>query len=403
MAQNTTQHDIRTIDVNQHFISNVDNGVFIIDTELNILYYNKWIAIHAQVEENELIGNKLHEVFKTINVKTLKRKIKTALRIDSATYYTANTSHYLIPLKINQIQNSKFEYMQQDVSILPYGKEQNLVALIITDQTAMSNTNALLEESIQKTKALNKQLLKEQKTIKRQHEELIASSRNAAMGEMISMIAHQWRQPLSVINTSLATMKIKQELEILDKKTLFKAFAQIENTVLFLSETINDFRDYFRPHKIKTEFSLSELFDKSIYFLKAEISNQSIKYYEDIDKTITLKTYKNELLQSLINILKNSLDAFEETTTVDKQIHLSAKHQNDDIVIQIKDNAGGIDEEILSKVLEPYFSTKSKNGTGLGLYMCHTIITEHLAGKIHIQSPDNTTTITIILPIKESE
>jgi len=401
MAQNTTQHDIRTVDVNQHFVSNIDNGIFIIDAELCILYYNKWIAIHAKVEENELIGEKLHKVFENINAKTLQRKVKTALRMNNATYYTANTSHYLIPLKINQIHNSKFEYMQQDVSILPYDIDQNLVALIITDQTAMSNTNALLEENINKTKELYKQLLIEQETIKRQHEELISSSRNAAMGEMISMIAHQWRQPLSVINTSIATMKVKQELELLDEKTLFKSFDQIEKTVLFLSETINDFRDYFRPNKIKSTVNLAALFDKSIYFLKAEISNQSIKYHEHIDKTIFLETYKNELLQSIINIIKNSLDAFEDITHTNKHIGLSAQRKGKDIVIKIKDNAGGIDKEILSKVFEPYFSTKSKNGTGLGLYICHTIITEHLGGTIQIKCIEDTTITTITLPSKE--
>ena len=401
MAQNETQQHIRTIDVNKILVSNVDNGIIIINNELKILYYNKWVEIHTQSENHILIDKKLHEVFNNINAKTLKRKVKTALLMNSATYYTASTSHYLIPIKINHIQNAKFDYMQQDVSILPYDIEQKQVALIITDQTTISHTNALLEENIQKIKTLNEELLVERETIKRQHEELIASSRNAAMGEMISMIAHQWRQPLSVVNTSIATLKVKQELEILDEQTLNESLTQIENTVIYLSETINDFRDYFKPNKIKTEFHLFELFEKSIHFIKAEMSNQNIEYNEDIDKTIILKTYKNELLQTIINIVKNSLDAFHEIQQTHKILNVSAKHKYNYVTITIQDNGGGIDKKILPKIFEPYFSTKSKNGTGLGLYMCHTIITEHLHGKIHIESVDETTTTIINIPFEE--
>ena len=397
MAQNKTQHDSRRIDIDNSIVSNIDNGIIILDKQLHILHYNRWIEIQTRLKSKEVVGKKLHDIFPTINEKTLLRKIKTALRMNSATFYTADTSKYLIPIKNHHIRTANFEYMQQDVSIVPY--DATSVALIITDQTIMAHTNALLKENIQKVKELNRQLIKEQKTINRQHEQLLASSRSAAMGEMISMIAHQWRQPLSVINTSVASMKVKRELELLDEKSLEYSFKTIEETVLYLSDTIDDFRDYFKPNKQKSSVNLSELFSKSIFFLKAEMSNLEIHYMHNIDENLTIFTYKNELLQVIINIIKNSLDAFIENNKKQKHIIVNIFQNNSFIYINLIDNAGGIEKKVLHKIFEPYFSTKSKNGTGLGLYMCKVIVHDHLAGEIYASSKDENTTLEIKLPI----
>jgi len=396
MAQNKTQYDFRRIDIDNSIVSNIDNGIIVLDEQLHVIHYNKWIEIQTRLKSEEVLGKKLHDIFPTINAKTLLRKVKTALRMKSATFYTADTSKYLIPIINNHIRTANFKYMQQDVSIIPY--DTNLVALIITDQTTMANMNALLKENIQKVQELNAQLIEEQETINRQHEQLLASSRNAAMGEMISMIAHQWRQPLSVINTIIATMKLKKELEILDDNALEESLNSVEKTVLYLSDTINGFRDYFKPNKQKTDVNLSELFNKSIFFLKNEMNNLEIIYKHNIDEKLTIFTYKNELLQVVINIIKNSIDAFLESNIKQKNIRVNASQDNSHIYINISDNAGGIKQESLQKIFEPYFSTKNKNGTGLGLYISHVIIHEHLHGKITASSQNKTTTINIVLP-----
>ncbi|MEO1937074.1 MAG: HAMP domain-containing sensor histidine kinase, partial [Sulfurimonas sp.] len=223
---------------------------------------------------------------------------------------------------------------------------------------------------------------------------------SAAMGEMISMIAHQWRQPLSLINTIIAGLQLKQEMQVLTKENMHSSFEKVEKTVFYLSETINDFRDYFKPNKTITEVNLSELFNKSMYFLTNEITQSDIQYNANIDTNIVIQTYKNELLQCIINIIKNSLDAFLESDIKEKKISINAEKKGDMIFITIQDNAGGIEEEILNKIFEPYFSTKSKNGTGLGLYMCKTIISEHLHGKITVESQNNSTTTLMELPYK---
>jgi len=397
MVKEKTQHYIRT--------SDLDNGVIRVDETLKILHYNRWLELHTNKKEKNLLGLKLTDVFTNINEKTLLRKIKTALRLQTPTYYTASTSKYLIPIKIDQIKNSYFEYMQQDVRIMAAKNDSRIVTILINDQTIMANTNKLLEANIQKVKELNSELIKEREITKLHNEKLLSNSRSAAMGEMISMIAHQWRQPLSLINTLIATMRIKQELDLLDKNTISKSFTKIESTVNFLSETIDDFRDYFKPNKLISEVTLHQLFNKSISFLKDEMDHLSIKYIIDINEDIKIFTYKNELLQSLINIFKNSIDAFKYADINDRKIEVKVKNQETNIIISIEDNAGGIEPEVLQKIFEPYFSTKNKNGTGLGLYMCKTIIEKNLNGDINISSKDGITQTVIQLPknIKQNE
>jgi len=400
MAQNKTQQYIKQLDIDKNILSAINNGVIVLDDQLQIHYYNKWMQLHTKLKEDDVLGKKLYEIFPTINKKTLKRKIQTAFTIQTPTFYTASSSHYLIPIKINQIKNSLFEYMQQDVSIIPFKQDKQFVAVIITDQTIMANTNALLQANIQKVRELNEALIKEKEITEFQHKQLLSNSRSAAMGEMISMIAHQWRQPLSLINTVIATLKIKKELGILNNKIIDNSINKIEKTTNFLSSTIDDFRDYFKPNKIATTVNISNLFEKSLFFLKSELKQLDIEYAIDIDPNISIMTYKNELLQTILNILKNSIDAFKEKKKKKKKISVVVVNNKKSIFITIEDNAGGIESKNLEKVFEPYFSTKSKNGTGLGLYMCKTIINEHLHGNISLESNKNGTKVAIQLPDK---
>ena len=400
MAKNKTQYDLRRTSLESKIISAIDNGVVVLDSNLKIHHYNKWLEIHTHIKEADVLGKKLTELFDEIKEKTLLRKVRTALRMNTPTFYTATTSHYLIPIRINQIKNIYFDHMQQDVSIVPIDQDNELVALILTDQTNMANTNALLNAHVEKINELNEQLLREKELTEIQHRQLLANSRSAAMGEMLSMIAHQWRQPLSLITTILANIKVKKELGKLDEKAMNSSFEKIDYTVRYLSETIDDFKDYFKPNKIKSTISLAELFNKSIFFLKDEMNQLNIDYAIKIDHNLIIYTYKNELLQSVINIIKNSIDAFESTPIHEKKITVSADELQEHIIIYIEDNAGGIPNNIIGKIFEPYFSTKNKNGTGLGLYMCNVIICEHLNGEINISSSNNGTKVAIKLPKK---
>ena len=239
-------------------------------------------------------------------------------------------------------------------------------------------------------KIMNKKLAIRIKKELDKHQEkdriLAQQQKMVAMGQMIENIAHQWRQPLSVISTSASGLKLKKQLNILEDEELIKSIEQIVDTAKYLSDTIDDFRYFFKPQKDKTKFSLVKNIEKSLSFLEATLKENSIKVefdYEDID----IIAYETELIQVFINIINNSKDAFIEKKIEDRVIFISIKKFPNRILIEIKDNAGGVEEDILDKVFEPYFTTKHQyNGTGIGLYMSNQIIKTHLNGDIFMKN-----------------
>ena len=239
-------------------------------------------------------------------------------------------------------------------------------------------------------KIMNKKLATRIKKELDKHQEkdriLAQQQKMVAMGQMIENIAHQWRQPLSVISTSASGLKLKKQLNILEDEELIKSIDKIVDTAKYLSDTIDDFRYFFKPQKDKTKFSLVKNIEKSLSFLEATLKENSIKVefdYEDID----IIAYETELIQVFINIINNSKDAFIEKKIEDRVIFISIKKFPNRILIEIKDNAGGVEEDILDKVFEPYFTTKHQyNGTGIGLYMSNQIIKTHLNGDIFMKN-----------------
>ncbi|WP_072682316.1 transporter substrate-binding domain-containing protein [Arcobacter sp. LA11] len=220
-----------------------------------------------------------------------------------------------------------------------------------------------------------------EEAIRKQNDFIIQQSRQAAMGEMLENIAHQWRQPLSVITTSASGVKIKKELDALTEKELLEFMDQILKSGTYLSQTIEDFRAFFRKDKIHTKFTVEELFDKSLQFLKSKIINKNVQIIKSInDKTIY--SCENELVQALINIFNNAVDALEKLEK-DRYIFIEQYSDETNTTIIIKDNAGGIKEDIIYKIFDPYFTTKHKSqGTGIGLHMTREIIIKHLEGTI---------------------
>ena len=217
-------------------------------------------------------------------------------------------------------------------------------------------------------------------------------AKQAVMGEMISMIAHQWRQPLSTVTLTVSNLQIKQMLgEEIKKKEFDKALKDISDTVVYLSETIDDFQTYFNPNKELTEIEIDELLNKAINFVKARLKNTKITISIKKHATIHIQTYVNEFIQVVLNILNNAIDILETEETQNPQILLSVKELSNKVIISIGDNASGIDKESLPKIFDPYFSTKAKNGTGLGLYMSQMIVQKQFNGHIDVSTSDKGT------------
>lgn len=207
-----------------------------------------------------------------------------------------------------------------------------------------------------------------------------------SMGQMIENIAHQWRQPLSIISTSASTIKLKNEMKILEKSELNEALEQIVNTSKYLSQTIDDFRYFFKPQKEKEIFSLSNAILKSIELTKLSFKQNDIKLiFEEKDKEIDIFGYETELIQVFINAINNAKDALIDRKISTKLIFIKLREEKGKVYIEFLDNALGVPELILDKIFEPYFTTKHQySGTGIGLYMSSEIITKHMKGEIYM-------------------
>ena len=218
-------------------------------------------------------------------------------------------------------------------------------------------------------------------------EKLFKADKLASMGEMMSNIAHQWRQPLSMISTVATGVKIQKEFGTLKDEELIQNMDLINKNAQYLSETINDFRNFIKgDRKIKT-YDLSSTINNFLHIIESSIKKDSIKIILNLDDKIKLDGYPNELIQCLINIFNNAKDAMEETKQKNPLIFITTMVKDNIVKISIKDNAGGIPENIMSKIYDPYFTTKYKSqGTGLGLHMTYKLIDEGMHGKIETRN-----------------
>ena len=215
----------------------------------------------------------------------------------------------------------------------------------------------------------------------------IQQSRMASMGEMLENIAHQWRQPLSTISVAASGIEIKKELNILNDEDLSDSLRHIKNATQYLSNTIDDFRNFFVKDKIPSNINIRNTLNKTIDLISSTLAKEEITLIRNI-QNINFTSYENELIQVLMNIFINAKDALANRKS-EKLIIVVIKQIEDNLVIKIKDNAGGVDSSIIDKIFEPYFTTKHQfNGTGIGLYMSKLIVEKHLIGEISVKNID---------------
>jgi signal transduction histidine kinase len=227
---------------------------------------------------------------------------------------------------------------------------------------------------------------------------LIQQSKSAQMGEMINMIAHQWRQPLNAISSAVIKLNLQSEMDILTKQEINETTKFIEDMTQKMSQTINDFMNFTKPNNKKELISFNVVFEDIFNIIGTQLRNHNITVSIDIQNEATIFTYKKELEHILINIITNARDALEELDDKNKYIDIKVVTKSYLCIIKISDNGGGIDDDIIDRVFNPYFTTKDSNkGTGLGLYMSKKLLQEHLAGDIFVQNKNNGAEFTIIL------
>jgi signal transduction histidine kinase len=200
---------------------------------------------------------------------------------------------------------------------------------------------------------------------------------------MIGNIAHQWRQPLSVISTCASGIKFEKEFNQISDERLFESLDLIVENTQYLSKTIDDFRNFFKADKVIEDFCINDSINSVLKLLKSSIQNHNIQVETHFTGKLIVYGYPNEFLQVLINLFNNAKDVLISQPIDSRFLIINTYIKSNKTVIEVCDNGGGVDELIISKIFEPYFTTKHKSqGTGIGLYMSHQIVVEHMKGEI---------------------
>jgi len=221
---------------------------------------------------------------------------------------------------------------------------------------------------------------------------LMHQSKLASLGEMLGNIAHQWRHPITRISLLVQNLQTAYEMQKLDENYMKKFYAKVNEQINYMSNTIDDFTSFFKKDKEKQNFSIQGVIEDALKLLEGRIKN--IKIIKNYNEDIKINGYKTEFSQVILNILNNAIDALNEREILNKEIIIRV-YKN---IIEIEDNAGGIDETIKDKIFEPYFTTKFQSqGTGIGLYMSKIIITKHFNAKLIVENSNNGAVFKIIL------
>jgi signal transduction histidine kinase len=252
--------------------------------------------------------------------------------------------------------------------------------LEITDQEEIAQLETSLNSMAQNIKQ-NQIKLKEKDRI------MYQQAKMASMGEMLENIAHQWRQPLSVISSEASGIKVKKEFDILDEEELLNTMDNITQTTQHLSNTIDDFRNFFKPQIEKEIFNIESSIEKTLNIIGKKLANRDFIVIKNVGKNLKVDGFESELVQVFMNIISNTIDATVLKDIQQRYLFIDIFEDNNNVVITIKDSAGGIPKDIINKIFDPYFTTKHKsNGTGIGLYMSEEIIVKHFYGEIIAQN-----------------
>jgi signal transduction histidine kinase len=312
--------------------------------------------------------------------------------------------HKLRPLKELSAKLEKFKPGQEEVAEITERGGLDEVTVINNSAARMI---AKIREYTDTLNDLNRNL--EQKIrleVEKNREKdriLIRQSRQAALGEMIGNIAHQWRQPINALGLIIQDIEDAHDHNELSGGYIRKSIDLSMDLITHMSDTIDDFRNFFVPNKDKNHFPIDEAIDNALKIVGASLSNYEIRVEQQLEDHIHIYTYKNEFTQVIINILNNSKDAFKTVDERPKLITIRAfvNEAIREFVLSISDNAGGIDPAIMEKIFDPYFTTKHKDqGTGIGLYMSKSIIENNMKGALQAENIDGGARLIILLPLE---
>ncbi|WP_294966828.1 PAS domain S-box protein [Sulfurimonas sp.] len=356
---------------------------------------------HNIVRHPDVETSRFKSLWDTILTKKIYKDTVRNLAKDGSTFYVNTT---VIPILDEDDNIAEFIAIRYDVTKEVFYKEQ-----LIKKEKELEELNKTLEQRVQdKTKELeelNKTLEQRvQEEVSKNEEKqrvMFSQSRQASLGQMLANVAHQWRQPLTELN--LAMFGIKKAALYNKTDELIELYAESKNIIKNMSQTIDDFSNFFNPQKEKYPFNVAESITESLNLLDKILKSEMISVKTDFEDLYILGI-SNELTQVIINIIKNAKEAFIINSILIREIDISIKRQENFALIEIQDNAGGISKENIEKIYEPYFTTKHQSsGTGLGLFMSKMICEQGMDGHLDVVSKKGLTTFSIKIPLVTHE
>lgn len=361
------------------------DGIAIVDLQSFFFDFNDAYLEMTGFSREELLRRSCIELSAPEDTERAKLAIKEAIK----TGFVKN-------FEKNCILQGRIVTVNMSITLLPDKKRLLIVSKDITEKRILENTlkktNERLQELVQEELAKNRD-----KDLMLQRQ-----SRMAAMGEMIGNISHQWRQPLNALALSIQDVQMAQAYGELDEKYIDDFKTTSMNLVNYMSQTIDDFRNFFKLDKKKTEFEVKEAINKSLSIVKDSLRSLFVEVDIAIpnEKLMTLG-YPNEFSQVLLNILNNAREALKDRKdSTNRNIKISAHKDNNTIKVTICDNALGIQPGIIDKIFDPYFTTKHQSqGTGLGLYMSKMIIEQNMGGKLYVYNTQDGACFVVEIPL----
>lgn len=230
---------------------------------------------------------------------------------------------------------------------------------------------------------------------------LIQQSRLAAMGEMVHNIAHQWRQPLNSLGLIISNILDDFKFKTMTQETLEHDAASARRLIERMSTTIDDFRDFFRPDREKLSFDVAESIQEAIFIIEASLKSNHIEFSADVAPGFKANGFPGQYGQAVLNLLVNAKEAILETHPADGRMRVALRQEGGYAVLCVEDNGGGIAQDILPRLFDPYFTTKDQ-GTGIGLYMAKMIIERNMQGTISANNIENGACFTLSIPLEKT-
>ena len=365
-----------------HFKQTKFNELILIGLFFALISYTFQVLIPIQ-NVSLLLSVTLPLIIYTSSIKGIQYATFSVVIITTITLYLTylNLGIFTTDNEMNNLINLNFYFLSQMLLLLIIG------TLFEERKQRELELENLVDEEVQKNQEHTLMMLQQ--------------SRLAQMGQVINMIAHQWRQPLNnlLLISEVLVYKYKKNQVTTQEIDKFQHDSTLQ--IKQMSGIIDDFRDFFQPRKKKERFLLNDVIEHLVLIMEPIFCAENIELIFKEEKELYSEGYPNELAQAILNILYNAKDALIENTQENRHISIEITSENNKNILTIIDNAGGISEKIISDIFNPYFSTKKKlNGTGLGLYMSKMIIEKHMEGKLFVHNNNTGAIFTIELEMR---